>query len=58
MIRTDEVCGSCKWWGERPSILCRNRASSEFLEEKRWNESCEKWEEKDEAYHGEQPKVQ
>ena len=59
MIRTDEVCGSCKYWGELPCcILCKNRTSSEFLEEKRWSDSCEKWEGKDETYHGEQPEVQ
>ena len=45
-MRTDEVCGSCKWWGERPCILCGNKDSLEYLEEKRWSDGCEQWEAK------------
>lgn len=51
-MRTDEVCGSCKWWGERPCILCGNKDSLEYLEEKRWNDCCEQWEAKEERKGG------
>lgn len=49
-----KTCSTCRWWGDRPCILCRNRNSAEFLEEKRPDDCCECWEEKDETYHGQQ----
>ena len=39
-----KTCSTCRWWGERPCILCRNRKSKEFLEEKRPDDSCDFWE--------------
>ena len=44
-----KTCGSCRWWSERPGILCRNRKSAEWLEEKRPDDSCDEWEAKDDG---------
>lgn len=43
-MTTEEVCASCKYRGDCRNIVCGNPDSPEFLEEKRWNESCDYWE--------------
>ena len=53
-----KTCSTCRWWGDRPCILCRNRKSKEFLEEKRPDDGCDEWEAEDETHHGQQSEVQ
>ena len=44
-MKTEEVCGACKHW-DKESLLCCNPDSQDYLEGKRWSESCDDWEEK------------